>query len=70
MNGVSEQDGDRIALTQTDDLEAETGGSVAFDQNYGGAGYEACGKDIDRLLASVAEDRVNTRMEQELSEEL
>ncbi len=70
VNGVGEQDGDRIALTQTDDPEAETGGSVVFDQNYGGAGYEECGKDIDRLLSSVAEDRVNTRMEQELSEEL
>jgi cobalamin biosynthesis protein CobT len=70
VNGVGEQDGDRIALTKTDDPEAETGGSVTFDQNYGGAGYEECGKDIDRLLSSVAEDRVNMRMEQELSEEL
>lgn len=70
VNQVNEQDGDRIALVKTDDPEAETGGSVAFDQNYGGAGYEECGKDIDRLLSSVAEDRVNTRMEQELSEEL
>lgn len=70
VNGVGEQDGDRIALTKTDDPEAGTGGSVTFDQNYGGAGYEECGKDIDRLLSSVAEDRVNTRMEQELSEEL
>lgn len=70
VNRVSEQDGDRIALTNTDDPEAETGGSVEFDQNYGGAGYEECGKDIDRLLSSIAEERVNTRMEQELSDEL
>lgn len=70
VNQVSEQDGDRIALTKTDDPEAETGGSTTFDRDYGGAGYEECGKDIDRLLSSVAEDRINTRMEQELTEEL
>lgn len=70
VNQVREQDGDRIALTKTDDPEIETGGSVEFDRNYGGAGYEECGKDIDRLLSSIAEERVNTRMEQELSDEL
>ena len=70
VNQVNEQDGDRVALTKTDDPEAETGGSTTFDRDYGGAGYEECGKDIDRLLSSVAEDRINTRMEQELTEEL
>ena len=70
VNQVREQDGDRIALTKTDDPEIETGGSIEFDRNYGGAGYEECGKDIDRLLSSIAEERVNTRMEQELSDEL
>ena len=67
---VQEQDGDRIALVKTDDPEMETGGSIEFNRDYGGAGYENCGKDIDRLLASIAEDRVNTRMEQELSQDL
>lgn len=67
---VREEDGARIALTSTDDPEKEDGGDTVYDGAYGGAGYENCGKDIDRLLGSIAEDRVNTRLEQELSADL
>ena len=67
---VDEADGNRIALEKTDDPEHGSGGTLAYDDAYGGAGYENCGRDIDRLLSSIAEDRVNTREEQELTAEL
>lgn len=60
----------RMALTLTDSIEDDNNGGVYRNNCYGGAGYENCGSDIERLLDSMAEERVNTMMEQELSSEL
>ena len=61
---------ERIELIKTEEVGDGTGGGVYKNNNYGGAGYENCGSDIERLLDSIAEERVNVRQEQELSDEL
>lgn len=60
----------RIALTKTDDIKDGTDGRVVKNDCYTGSGYENSGSDIERLLMSIAEDRTNEALEQELSEEL
>jgi hypothetical protein len=61
---------ERIELVKTEEIEDGSGGGVYRNNHYGGAGYENCGSDIERLLDSIAEDRVNKREEQELSDDL
>lgn len=70
MQEVVDFEKGRIALALTDTIEDGDDGGVDFNNRFGGTGYEHCGDDIDRLLNSMAEDRVNTLMEQELTAEL
>ena len=45
---------ERIELIKTEEVGEGTGGGVYKNNNYGGAGYENCGSDIERLLDSIS----------------
>lgn len=60
----------RMALVKTDDVKIGEDGGIYENRFYTGAGYDNCGSDIERLMDSLAEDRVNHLIEQELSDEL
>ena len=60
----------RIALSKTEEISNGQGGSVIQNRLYTGSGYTESANDISRLLNTIAEDRTNQSLEQELSAEL
>lgn len=70
LQEVIAQETARIALAKTDSFDEGSAGGVYRDNAYSGVGYERAGQDISRLLSSIAEERVNIQMEEELTQEL
>ncbi|MDR1704715.1 MAG: nitric oxide reductase activation protein NorD [Clostridiales bacterium] len=69
-NYVSDKEGGRIPLTQTDDVSSPTGGETTRDDDYSGSGYANSAADIDRLLDNMAEKAAAKQLETERSAEL
>lgn len=67
---VLEQEGGRIALVKTDEMEEGTSGGVEYDKTFMGSGYQHAAEDIERMLMSAAEERAMVRYNEELEEEL
>jgi len=70
MERVLEEETERIAAHLTKSIESEGDGGISHDREYEGNGYEYAAEDIERVLESMAQGRVNAAMEEELSEEL
>jgi cobalamin biosynthesis protein CobT len=67
---VSDSEGGRIPLTQTDNLYAPTGGEISHDNEYTGSGYRSSAADIDRLLENMTEKAVTKQLEKQRASEL
>lgn len=60
----------RIAAHLTSGIESVGDGGIDHNSEYAGNGYAHAAADIERVLESMAETKVNKDMEEELSEEL
>ena len=67
-NRVTEKEGGRIPLTQTDSVSTPIRGETEYDGDYQGAGYDASAKDIEDLLNRMAEERLETKRTAQLNE--
>ena len=67
---VLEEEGGRIELVKTNDIDEGSSGGIEYDDTFMGNGYQHAAEDIERLLMSVAEDRAMERYNEELEEEL
>lgn len=65
---VTAKEGGRIPLTQTDSVSTPHRGTLEYDQDYQGAGYDASAKDIEDLLNRMAEERLETKRTSQLNE--
>lgn len=70
MERVLAEETQRISAHLTKSIESEGDGGVTYNGEYEGNGYEYAAEDIERVLESMAQGRVNEAMEEELSEEL
>ena len=68
--GVSEEEGGRIPLEQTDRVSAPEGGETERDDEYIPDPYERAADDIDRLLDKMAERAACEQLENERLREL
>lgn len=60
----------RIAAHLTNGITSSGNGGVDQNSEYEGNDYEHAADDIERLLSSMAEEKVTEELEEELSEEL
>ena len=67
---VLAEETERIAAHTTEEIVSSGDGTAETDRQYEGSGYTRAAEDIERLLDSMAEHKVSTRLEEELSEEL
>ena len=68
---VLSEETDRIAAHLTNEITGgNQDGTVDFNTEYDGSGYEYAASDIERLLEEMAEHVVDEKMEEGLSEEL
>lgn len=67
---VMEEEGGRLELIKTDDIDEGSSGGIEYDNTFMGNNYESAAEDIERLLMSVAEDKAMVRYNEELEEEL
>ena len=65
---VTDKEGGRIPLTQTDSVSTPNRGELERDNDYRGAGYDASAKDIEALLNRMAEERLETKRTSQLNE--
>ncbi|HPK16183.1 MAG TPA: nitric oxide reductase activation protein NorD [Clostridia bacterium] len=65
---VTEKEGGRIPLMQTDSVSTPNRGELERDNDYQGAGYDASAKDIEALLNRMAEERLETKRTSQLNE--
>ena len=61
---------DRTPLEETDDIDMDGDGGIEHNLDYAGANYESTASDIERLLESIATERVIDAYEKDLSVEL
>ena len=67
---VLEEEGGRIALTETESISTGEGGVITEDPTYMGADYDRAAADIERVLSKLAEARVCAQEEEALKQEL
>lgn len=67
---VSNEEGGRIPLTDTDTLSTPEGGGIEWGDEYQGTGYANAASDIERILESVAENKVCSELERQRTKEL
>lgn len=67
---VLEEEGGRIALTETESISSGEGGVITEDPTYTGTGYDKAAADIERVLSKLAEARVCAQEEEALEQEL
>lgn len=65
-----EEEGGRIALTETESIDTGEGGVITENPTYAGAGYDKAAADIERVLSKLAEARVCAQEEEVLEQEL
>lgn len=67
---VISEETSRIAAHLTNNITSSGNGGVDQNSEYEGKDYEHAADDIERLLSSMAEEKVTEELEEELSEEL
>lgn len=67
---VLEEEGGRIALTETESISSGEGGVITENPTYAGAGYDKAAADIERVLSKLAVARVCAQEEEVLEQEL
>lgn len=67
---ILEEEGARIKLTKTNDIDEGDSGGIEYNKNYTGSGYENAVSDMNRLMNAVAEDRAMSIYNEELEDEL
>ena len=67
---ILEEEGARIKLTKTNDIDEGDSGGIEFNKSYTGSGYENAVSDMNRLMNAVAEDRAMSIYNEELEDEL
>ena len=65
---VTDKEGGRIPLMQTDSVSTPNRGELEYDNDYHGIGYDASAKDIEDLLNRMAEERLETKRTSQLNE--
>lgn len=65
---VTEKEGGRIPLMQTDHVSTPNRGALEYDNDYQGAGYDASARDIEALLNRMAEERLEVKRTSRLNE--
>ena len=70
LSRVLAEETDRIAAHATSNVESAGNGGVMMNGEYEGYNYAFAAADIERVLESIAETKVNEAMEAELTEEL
>ena len=65
---VTDKEGGRIPLMQTDSVSTPNRGELEYDNDYHGIGYDASAKDIEALLNRMAEERLETKRTSQLNE--
>ena len=64
------EEGGRLELVKTDDIDESGDGEVEHDDSYSGSGYKNAVEDMERVLTSVAEDKAYASYNDELEDEL
>lgn len=67
---VSETETGRIPFTETSQVSAPDGGGIERDDDYSGTGYAGAASDIERILESIAEQKVCSELERQRTKEL
>lgn len=67
---ILEEEGARIKLTKTNDIDDGDSGGFEYNKSYTGSGYENAVSDMNRLMNAVAEDRAMSIYNEELEDEL
>lgn len=67
---ILEEEGARIKLTKTNDIDEGDSGGFEYNKSYTGSGYENAVSDMNRLMNAVAEDRAMSIYNEELEDEL
>lgn len=67
---VLEEEGGRIALTETESIDTGEGGVITENPTYAGTGYDKAAAGIERVLSKLAEARVCAQEEEVLEQEL
>ncbi len=67
---VLEEEGGRIELVKTEEIDEGESGGVEYDKTFMGSGYKHAAEDIERLLMTATEERAMVRYNEELEEEL
>lgn len=70
LQEVLEDESGRLQLMKTEGFDEGTEGGITYNNGYEGVDYRLGGDDISRILASVAEQKVNDALFRELTEEL
>lgn len=65
---VTEKEGGRIPLMQTDHVSTPNRGALEYDNDYQGAGYDASARDIEALLNRMAEERLEVKRTSQLND--
>ena len=65
---VTDKEGGRIPLMQTDSVSTPNRGEREYDTDYHGIGYDASAKEIEALLNRMAEERLETKRTSQLNE--
>lgn len=67
---ILEEEGARIKLTKTNDIDEGDSCGFEYNKSYTGSGYENAVSDMNRLMNAVAEDRAMSIYNEELEDEL
>lgn len=67
---VYENETGRMKLEKTSAFDEGDEGKIEVNYTYKGAGYENAASDINRILSSIAKERISDELHQRLSEEL
>lgn len=67
---VLAEEGGRLPLERTEDIDTGGTGGVTYDDLFAGSGYSDAAQDMERVLEQLAGSRVCSKMESELQAEL
>lgn len=70
LQEVMAEESGRIALTKTDEISDDGDGGVVLNNTYNSVGYSRAAEDVSRMLNTLAEERVQHQLEEDLSDEL
>ena len=70
LREATDEETERIQFNETDDIDEGSGGGTVKNNSYEGAGYLYAGRDTERLLDKIAEEKAGELLEKELLTEL